>query len=275
MVTIRGAAATLSWIDPKAPAAGVLNSIFGVNDPQPPNTITEAVVTRQVTQAGISFRFSNYIKAWITTSDEKTISDAQWDIPPSGIYRFPSALGFQSYEMTIIREGPIIQNNTRGHIEYAVFIQTVGARTVTQEIVGGSLGSAVGAGIGVVAGYEAALQTGLLLGAPFGPVGLIAGGVLGLGAGAVLGWAAGKNLANKIVSFPVIWTKLELTLHANGLGGCLLQSNSTFPSITTYCDVQYDGVLKQSWQEYSALDNEQAEWEKNGWGAGNPWGFKP
>jgi len=67
LTKIKGSVASVSWIDPASPAG---SGPLGVSDPAPPATITESFVT-----GASGFRFSNYLNAWLHTSDSVHVSD--------------------------------------------------------------------------------------------------------------------------------------------------------------------------------------------------------
>ncbi|MDO8408033.1 MAG: hypothetical protein Q7S95_02235 [bacterium] len=254
MGKIQGAVGTISWIDSRAPAG----PIFDVSDPAPADTVGEDGITRTSPQAA-SFRFSNYLKAWVTTPDGFRIDGYDFN-PISGIYR-PSIFAWISSHAYQVLRVPAPTKGINGDIEYVDFTQTAGARTIRHEVIG-NIGGAVGGAAAVVGGAK----VGAAFGIPLGPLGIAGFGLLGAG----FGWWLGGKIARYVLNFPPIWTTIRLRIHANGTVECFLDARSHFPSMSFYCDAGASGTLTKQMQ-YDALAPEQERWEHDGWGNGNPW----
>ena len=80
-----GVAASVSWIDSASPAGRM------VSDPTPPDSISHGFIS-----AASGFRFSNHVRALVTTSDNKTIDKVNYD--KVKITKAPSALGIKSQD---------------------------------------------------------------------------------------------------------------------------------------------------------------------------------
>jgi hypothetical protein len=234
--TIEGSAASVSWIDP---AAGLPAS---VSDAPPPQTATISFL-----KGSSGFRFSNYLHAWISTSDSVRVAGFGFH-SDSDIYRGPSYLGIPSHAYPVRRTPRRI---TEAGVERVEFDQLVGARTVSAGVIGGVVGAGVGALTGALIG-----------GAVAGPLGAAIGGI----GGAIVGWGAGAATANAEYNFPPIWTHLRLSLKANGERRCSMAAvPSLFPSISQYCD------LTQVWS-HSGTKSHIDAWQRTSWDGGNPWG---
>ena len=253
MSKIEGAAGSVSWIDQNSPAG---SGATGVSDPQPAAQISEGFMLRTGNEA---FRFSNYLRAWITTEDGKTVKSQGLD-GKSGMYRAPSfgSISSEPYPTTTTDT----KKSRADGVEYIEFIQTTGARTRSHE----SFGTIVGAVAGGLVGAAAGAKIGAKIGAIGGPKGFVAGLVIGAVVGGVIGlWAA-----RKLFNFPPIWTVIALRLHADEKVECELVKHSLFPSVSFYCDPGATGNLQRR-SEYSALAAEQQQWQDHGWDTGNPW----
>jgi hypothetical protein len=219
----QGSVGSVSWIDSSSPAGSQ------VSDPAPGATITESFIT-----GSSGFRFSNYLKASVTSTDGRTISSSTVD-PISGIYTAPSFAGIPSYRYPRQRSSRSISNNGINGME---FEQTVGARTISAGVIGGATGTAVGA---------------------------VAGALIGAG----IGYLAGTAVVNQAMNFPPIWTKLRLKLFADGTKDQEVVGHSHFPSSYYYRDLsrfdQYSALASQqrTW--------ENSGWGSgNPWGASRP-----
>jgi hypothetical protein len=260
---IEGSSASLSWIDLFSPAG-----LF-VSDSEPPDKVSAAFVTGTT-----GFRFSNYVHAWAKASDGVHIQDSGF-YPDSGLYKGPSYLGIPSLGY------PIAQSKTKvteGGVEAIQFDQTAGARTVSGGVIGGAFGEKIGGGAGSVLDYAAsavaskakrALSDVPLLGA-------LANNLLGDSSeseeggyfertGKDVGRSIGTATANRVTNFPPIWTRIRLTLKANGERHCQLLVASLFPSVSFYCEMKQLSTRDALWTE-------QGIWERFGWNGGNPWG---
>ncbi len=248
---IDGAVATLSWIHRDSPAGKV------VDDPAPDERVSEAFVTKQTTPEGKTFRFSNYLKAWIETADERTVETFGVD-GASGMARYPSEFNIASVPFPSNEypdPDPPPKTVARGGIECVVFQQTVGARTVSQEWGGAFVGGSVGFVVGQV----------------------VPGGIISAGVGAVVG----RHTASKVFPFAPIWTIVTLELCADGRVTPTFVDRSIFPSMSLYDDADCDGQLCRR-SERVALELEERRWYVDGWGAyrpefgtGNPWNIPP
>ncbi len=237
---------SISWIDSASPAGS------HVTDPAPPAVIAEPFIT------GLSgFRFSNYLHAWVSTTDSAHVSGSGFHLN-SNIYHGASYRGIPSWSY------PMQQNTahfTESGVEGVEFEQVVGARTISPGVIGGT----VGAGVGAAAGAWGGAKIGAAIGAFGGPIGALGGALIGAGVGALGGYLVGTAVASRVTNFPPIWTKLKLRLRADGNRRCDVVQHSLFPSSSYYCDLI-------RWSQYDALASEQHAWEASGWDAGNPWG---
>jgi hypothetical protein len=227
-----------------------------VPDSEPAATITQSFIT-----GNSGFRFSNYLNASITTRDSINIESSNFQ-SNSGLYTSPSQFGIASQRYPTRQNK---ENITRNGIQGVQFRQLVGARTISPAVAGGR----VGAGVGVAGGAYVGAKAGGALGTFVTPgLGTAIGGVGGAIVGGVAGFFAGTATANSIpaISFPPIWTEVQLTLLANGTRECQLVRHSLFPSNSFYCD------LTRTISPYVALGPEQTDWQSSGWGSGNPWG---
>lgn len=239
-----GSVASISWIDPSSPAGGF------VSDSDPGATVTENFITSRT-----GYRFSNFLKARISTTDGQTISSYSLD-SLSGLYK-GTTHGISTFGFPIRNSSHAITHNGISGIQ---FDQVVGARTRAA----GVAGRTVGASIGVAGGAFAGAKLGGAGGSLFGPLGTLGGAVLGGIVGGAAGFFAGLGVANTITNFPPIWTKLRLKLFADGTKDKQIINHSIFPSSHYYQDLNRFHI-------YSALAPEQTVWESTGWGSGNPW----
>lgn len=233
---------SLSWI----------NGVTGLpeNDGDgPPDQLRGALVTRE---DALPFRFVNLLEAKvvITGSSEPRIVSAGWTVD-SGIYRNPSFGKIPSEPFEPKRS--IIQQYDR-----VVFRQTVGARTVSPEVLGQWIGASEGVNLG-------------------GPIGI------------PLGAKMGRAVAHKLLGFPAIWTTLELTIFVDGRSAGRVIRHSLFPSMSFYTrpeeykdQPRISSFYQQVGKSYDAVP-QLDHWQKDGWGKlddrfagpceGNPWGF--
>ena len=98
---------------------------------------------------------------------------------------------------------------------------------------------------------------------------LAMGGLVGGVVGCLVGILAGVFVANRLMSFPPIWTQLRLRLFADGGQEVNLASHSFFPSNTLYSRAGNDEFKTIS--TYEAYWEQQRKWSKLGWGTNNPW----
>jgi hypothetical protein len=252
--TLTAAIGTLSWIDKKAK--------IPVDDPDP-----GPVAKREHFNTGTTFRFSNYIEAFISFDERNRIQ--RWGFTDaSGMYRGPSKFGLSSEVVGKIGRKIVVRG---GEVS---FRQLVGARTISHEVAGGAGGGTAGAVAGGVGGFMVG-----------GPVGAFVGAVT-IGA---VGYFTGKEVAELIMSFPPIWTEIELTINANGNISYQLLSHSLFPSNTLYAlasalEGDLRGVELQRVGYHDGDMTRLKEWVDNGWGLspptrgcpspGNPWGME-
>ncbi|MFI5022021.1 MAG: hypothetical protein ACHQRJ_10270 [Alphaproteobacteria bacterium] len=248
--TVDGSAASISWIDPASPAGSGLagTGLFALSDPQPPGTITEAFAT-----GSSGFRFSNYLRAYITVNGKKVTGGGFQ--PWSGLYRAPSEFGIESQPYPTKQTSQPFTEDGVGGME---FTQLTGARTVSPAVAGGAVGRTVG--------HVAGGGVGAAIGSFFGPLGTAIGYFAGEYLGDKAGYAAGTGVANAAFNFPPIWTEVNLRLRGDGQRHCKLKRHSLFPSDSFYCNLN-------QLSEYDALASEQSAWQASGWDAGNPWGI--
>ncbi|MGL6208502.1 MAG: hypothetical protein ACRC14_01575, partial [Paracoccaceae bacterium] len=186
-------AATCSWIDPVTGLPEV--------DTAP---ITHLDKPRGFLTGDRGFRFSNFIETWVDFSTVPGGLTQKGFTSASGLYRGPSFAHIPSHAFDVMRE-------TFEEGDCVRFTQTVGARTASPEVIGGTVGLVVG---------------GLLLGV----VGVIGGAIVGTGA------------ARQITGFPPIWTKLQIRMYRNGQATAQLLQHSLFPSMTTYVPAAQDAA---------------------------------
>ena len=246
-------AATVSWIDPR------LWWLIEV-DHVPP----KPEVDRRYLTGNAGYRFDNFLEAWVDVDQSSgTIMGAGFS-SQSGMYRAPSFGGFPSYAFTRTAKRSFSGSQ-------ATFMQVVGARTQSPEIIGSAVGHAIQAGLE-------------------GPLAPVIDKLL-----PQPGQRAGTGAARRVTKFPPIWSELTLTVTVaagkvtarSTLGRC-----SLFPSLNTY--VQHPGTeampdptyvqtaLPWGAANYDARSN-LSNWRSSGWGAlrggslgptpGNPWGF--
>jgi hypothetical protein len=232
------AAATLSWIDPAAhlpeydrAGAPAATQTFG--------GITEAPICR----------FANLLACAILVDNGKIIDRSI--LPVSGLHKRKSFLGTNPQSYAVRRDETVWSS------EQATFVQTVGCRTQAPEVIGGR--------VGAEAGQDVAIGMVPYLAPIVGPL------------GRKIGREVGKETAEAASAFPPIWTTLTVHMNASGVCTSMVKVHSHFPSMTYYAtdpakaprtvqslvwhqkDSPYDGVPHYD------------EWQKTGWGKGNPW----
>lgn len=234
---------SLSWIN-------VITRLLENDGDGPLDTLPGILVTNE--QDALPFRFLNLLegKVVITGSSQPRIVSAGWTAD-SGIYRNPSFGKIPSEPFETKR-------SINQQFDRVVFRQTVGARTVSPEV----MGQRIGAGEGVNLG-----------------------GFVGIPVGAKVG----RAVAHKLLGYPPIWTTLQLTIFIDGRSEGKVVRHSLFPSMNFYtrpdeCKGQprISSYYEQVGKSYDAVPA-QDHWEKDGWGKlddrfggpceGNPWGY--
>ncbi len=235
---------TLSWIDqrtklPENDADGPLGVIPGYK------------VTRE--DDTLPFRFLNLLEATILVdgSSPPRILSSNWT-SASRIYQNPSygkikSEAFQTRQ-SIIPKG-----------DRVVFQQTVGARTVSPEVIAEMVGGAAGFVTGV---------------------------------GLPIGDKLGRAVSHEFFGFPPIWTTLTLTLFSDGRSEGAVLCHSLFPSMSYYAlkgasggaprETSFYSLVGKAYDVHAPGDVER--WKTDGWGPlpsapsgpskGNPWGLK-
>ena len=107
--------------------------------------------------------------------------------------------------------------------------------------------------------------------AGLGPLGPLVAPLVG-----PVGRRIGKETVEKLKVFPPIWTRIAITMHANGACTAELKAHSLFPSVTYYesrlvpANMQPEALL---WTRRSGYDGvpQYNVWLVQGWGQGNPW----
>jgi hypothetical protein len=233
---------TLSWINGKTGLPE--NDADG-----PPDRIQGALLTRE--DDALKFRFVNLLEAKVAVIDSSRILSGGFT-QASGIYKNPSFAEIPSEPFEPKRS--VIQMPDR-----IIFRQTLGARTVSPEVIGEWAGAG-GAGF-------------------LGPVGPVL---------VPITRRIGRAAAHAVSGFPPIWTTLQLTLFLDGRSEGKVLQHSLFPSMSFYTrpDV-YRGqpriasVYQIVGKAYDAVP-ELDHWKVHGWGPqhndpgpceGNPWGY--
>jgi hypothetical protein len=231
---------TLSWIDGKTG--------LPENDAEgPAYRIPGAFLTRE--DNALKFRFVNLLEARVTvigSSSARTISGGF--TPDSKIYKNPSFAGIASEPFEPKRSVTPLRDRV-------VFQQTIGARTVSPEVIGQRVGFVLGIGNAV-------------------PI--------------PIARKIGRAAAHALQGFPPIWTTLELTMFADGRSEGKVLQHSLFPSMNFYTrpDVfkgqpRLSSVYQLVGKPYDAVP-ELDRWNVHGWGVlhrdpgpceGNPWGY--
>ncbi len=218
-----GSVASVSWIDRSSPAGDF------VADPPPPDPVADSFVT-----GGSGFRFSNYLHAWVDSTDAIHVEKNGFHAN-SGLYRGPSFQGISSLAYPTRRAKAI---TSEGGIEGIEFEQLAGARTVSAGVIGGGVGRGVASSLGL---------------------------------DPALGRKFGSAVANRITNFPPIWTRIKMRLFANGQKRGELSEQSLFPSNSFYCDLSRVSSYTALDAEQNAW--EDVGWDSgNPWGASRPLG---
>lgn len=227
-------AATLSWIDPAA------------NLPEyDRGGAPEAALTYNGITQTPNCRFSNLLVCSIHVDNGKIVDRSIR--PLSGLYERKSFLGTNPQHYVVRRDA------TRWTSEQATFVQTVGCRTQAPEVIGGWTGEK---------GGEIAAD---LVNPIFGPL------------GRKIGRQIGKGTAEAVSAFPPIWTTLSVFMHASGVCTATVKVHSLFPSMSFYTTEAVKAprmFTPMLWQRkddpYNGVPH-YGEWQKGGWGKGNPW----
>jgi hypothetical protein len=139
---LSGQAATVSWVHRHSPVGRV------IKDQMPPTHAESEFFTSPTN----TFRFSNYINAWLDTNDGCHVSSYGF-AKDSGIYRALSYFGIPSKVYTLLQTSRrIVQDG----IEGVEFEQVAGAKTVSHLVMGGSIGGLVGCAVGILCGVVVA-----------------------------------------------------------------------------------------------------------------------
>lgn len=229
---------TLSWINGKT---GLPEN----DEDGPPDKIPGGLLTRE--DDALPFRFVNLLEAKVLMSDSAPprIISAGWT-PASKIYKNPS---FGRIPSEPFEPMQTIHNRH----DRVVFEQTLGARTVSPEVIGGVVGAAAAGPILIPIGYR-----------------------------------EGRKVAHELSGFPPIWTTIQLTLFADGRSEGKVLRHSLFPSMNFYTRTVESGDLARISSTYQLVGHsydavpELDHWKKHGWGKlhndpgpceGNPWGY--
>lgn len=226
--------ATLSWIDPVTGLPEVDKA------GEPPSTLS----LHQITKAHIC-RFSNLLTCSIVVKDGKIVSRAADS--ECGLYMRPSYQGTPPQSYKIRRDVDTWDE------KHAVFVQTVGCRTMAPELIGSFMGGFIGGTI-------------------------LNGGQPGFNTwGVDIGANIGREVAELATAFPPIWTTLRVTMLATGVATGQLVAHSLFPSLSCYESVgggRASSTKPLMWvrtnKSYNAV-TQLDMWKKTGWGRGNPW----
>jgi hypothetical protein len=254
------AAATCSWIDPATGLPEV--------DEVP---IVGATTAKAFLTGSAGFRFSNYMEVYVDIDIAAKKISGYGFTHDSKMHRGPSYLGIPSHAFDKSTE--IFQS-----ADAFRFTQTVGARTVSPEVIGSGGGVLVGAGAGALVGSVVPV-----IGTAVGAIG-----------GGIIGFFAGDAVAHQAVGFPPIWSKIQIRMYTDGRVEAQLLQHSLFPSLTFYTQrLDAKGVPQSTFDKanhpngssyYNATKKTQLpDWQKNGWSnmsrtttpgpcAGNPWG---
>jgi hypothetical protein len=152
------------------------------------------------------YRFVNFLEATIDFDMSGRQIVGTSFTAASGLYRNPSYLGIHSDPFRIIRACSIAK-------DFVVFIQTVGCRTVSPEVIGEAVGSVVG-------------------------------GWVSPSVGPIMGDRVGRKVAHSY-GYPPIWTSVALTIHCDGRSAGKVLSQSLFPSMTFYADAGTFGKIEK------------------------------
>jgi hypothetical protein len=165
----------------------------------------------------------------------------RWLDKQTGLYPRPS------YKDTPPLTYPMRQDIDDWNEQRAVFVHTVGCRTQAPEVIGEAVAGGVATGLG-----------------PNSPV------------DPVTARRIGNAAARATVSFPPIWTKLKITIRADGTWDADCIEASLFPSRSFYRGVAVKQMVQGQiavWKRISSYDGvpHYNEWLQNGFGRGNPW----
>jgi hypothetical protein len=246
--TLTASACTASWIDPRLYGINIFDRKLAEVDKQPlPAHISNSQVANDArTEKG--YRFANFIEASVTVDAAGRITSGQF-AGSSKQYMSVSFAGSMPVDVGLSREVTTSMKSAR-------FRQIVCSRTAAHEMIGENVGGAAG------------LFGGALLGAPLGPFGMLALGVGGLLLGRPAGSAAAREGAKAVgITFPPIWSDLELTINADGSTFTRLRRYSLFPSLYLYemtgSTAAPSGKLQRT-KAYDGVPNLE-RWLKTGW----------
>ncbi len=237
--TLTDSICSLSWIDKRT-------GLREQDGAGPPSIIHGYQVTRE--DDALPFRFLNLLEATILVDESRSprIVSSNWT-SASKIYQNPS-YGKINSEAFPTKQS-ILPSPDR-----VVFRQTVGARTVSPEVIA----QTVGAGGGIVTGV------------PFAD-------------------KIARKVAHEFFGYPPIWTTLQLTLFADGRSEGAVLCHSLFPSMNFYARPRGSANAPLVTSRYSLVGppydalQHLDEWQSRGWGPpqnksgpceGNPWGLK-
>jgi outer membrane lipoprotein SlyB len=209
------------------------------------------------------YRFCNFMDIYIEVDQNGKIQGSGF-YPESAVYRGPSFAGIRSHAFDTLQSKMVNK-------ESVIFRQITGARTVSPEVIGESLGTGAGVFAGGVGGFAIA-----------GPPGAIVGGIVG----GIVGYFGGQTAAHQITGFPPIWSILEIKINNTGYPEDKLVQHSIFPSVTYYAQTDSTVVRGERYARayyYDARKElELPKWKDKGWGnfqnssgpvglGGNPW----
>lgn len=231
---------TLSWIDKRT-------GLPEEDGSGPPSAIPGNLIARE--DDALRFRFLNLLEATISVggSPYPRIVSSSWT-PASKIYRNPSYGQIKSEPFET-------KQSITPYPDRVIFQQTVGARTVSPEVIAQTVG-AVG---GIVSAIPIADRI-------------------------------GRAVAHEFFGYPPIWTTLQLTMFADGRSEGAVLCHSLFPSMNYYARPAESANLPRMTSLYKLVGKPYdavthlSDWKDHGWGAlpskppgpcpGNPWGLK-
>jgi len=136
------------------------------------------------------------------------------------------------------------------------------------------------------------LGGGIVAGAALGSVVPIVGTALGALGGGIVGAFSGELIGHQALSFPPIWSKIQIRMYRDGRVEAQLLQHSLFPSLTFYrqsdapSGLHFDRVDYSKGQGYYNATKavQLPDWKTRGWGhleqtssprpvSGNPWGI--
>jgi hypothetical protein len=240
MQTFTASICTLSWIDKRTG--------LPENDGNGPSrTILGSQLARE--DDALPFRFLNLLEASVSIVGNRI--SASHFTPASKIYQNPSFAKIKS-------EAFHPQQRTMNYSDRVTFEQTVGARTVSPEVIAETVGS-------------------------------IAGGLAGGPLGGYIGDKIGRKVGHEFVGFPPIWTTLRLSIFTDGRCAGSVLCHSLFPSMNCYAirtgsknirEISNYDIVGVPYDACPNLD----KWKDQGWGEmpetpsgpskGNPWSLK-